>query len=133
WMGRLTGLVVLTAVVPSGVILSFEAKGGPMVTLGFLLSGAIVAAGMVYGVVFARRKKMASHAWAMRHVTAQMSVAVTSRAMLVALDIGGVDPDTAYVAALWIPVVASALVVEWISRRPILAFLKPHPAPGNLT
>jgi len=53
----------------------------------------------------------------MRHVVAQMSVAVTSRTMILALDARGVDPAVAYVIALWVPVLGSALVAELVSSR----------------
>jgi len=109
-LGRVTGGLVLFALVPSGVVLAFDAKGGVGVTAGFLLSAAIVAWFMVRGVAAARRRDVAAHRRAMRHVVAQMSVAVTSRALLVLLDAGGLDPDVAYVVALWGPVLASAAV-----------------------
>jgi uncharacterized membrane protein len=117
WLGRLSGMVVLFALVPSGVVLSFDAKGGAPVTAGFLLSAGIVAWFMARGVVAARRGDMALHQRAMRHVVGQMSVAVTSRAMLLGFDALGVDPDLAYVVALWVPVLASAAVVELLSLR----------------
>jgi hypothetical protein len=53
----------------------------------------------------------------MRHVVGQMSVAVVSRAMLLGLDYAGIDPDLAYVVALWGPVLASIAVVELLSLR----------------
>ena len=115
WLGRLTGALVLFALVPSGVVLSFDAKGGPVVGAGFLLSAAIVAGCSVQGILAARRRELVSHARAMRHVVAQMSVAVTSRAMLVGLDVAGMDPALAYVLALWIPVLASAAIAELVS------------------
>jgi uncharacterized membrane protein len=118
WLGRISGVIVLVALVPSGVVLAFDAKGGGVVTAGFLLSGAIIAAFMVRGVLAARRGDMAQHQRAMRHVLAQMSVAVTSRAMLLGFDAAGVDPDLAYVIALWGPVLVSAAVVELVSMRP---------------
>jgi hypothetical protein len=128
-LGRFTGMLVLFALVPSGCVLAFEAKGGLIVSAGFLLSAAIVAASMVLGVKAARRRNLTSHAHAMRHVLGQMSVAVVSRAMIVALDAFGMDPDVAYVVALWVPVLASVAVVEWLSRRLIwlrkpLAFIE---------
>jgi hypothetical protein len=52
----------------------------------------------------------------MGHVFAQMSVAITSRAMLMALDVAGVSPDLAYVVALWLPVVGSAVAAEMLSN-----------------
>ena len=117
WVGRATGVIVLFALLPSGVVLSFDAKGGSVVTVGFLLSAAIVAWAMVSGVSAARRRELVSHARSMRHVVGQMSVAVVSRALIVAFDALGVDPDVAYVAALWGPVLASFALVEMSSRR----------------
>jgi hypothetical protein len=48
-----------------------------------------------------------------------MSVAVTSRALLLGLDAVGIDPDLAYIVALWGPVLASAAVVELVSLRSV--------------
>ena len=61
-------------------------------TAGFLVSAAIVARFMVRGVLAARRGDIVLHRRAMRHVVAQMSVAVTSRAMLLGFDAVGVRP-----------------------------------------
>ncbi len=113
-LGRISGVLVLAALVPSGVVLAFSAKGGVPGTLGFLLSGAIVAGCMARGASAARRRKFASHRRAMRHVVAQMSVAVTSRALILGLDALGIDPELAYQLALWGPVLASAAVAEGI-------------------
>jgi hypothetical protein len=88
------------------------------VTAGFLLSALIVAGCTVQGVLAARRRELVAHARAMRHVFAQMSVAVTSRLMLVGLDVAGMDPDLAYVVALWVPVLASAAIAELVSPTP---------------
>lgn len=117
WLGRLSGVVVLVGLVPSGFVLAFDAKGGAPVTAGFLLSGAIVAAAMVRGVLAARRRDFVSHQRALRHVVGQMSVAVTSRALILVLDALGTDPDLSYVVALWAPVIATLVVVELVSSR----------------
>jgi len=117
-IGRISGVLVLFALLPSGVVLALSAKGGGVVTAGFLLSAAIVAFAMISGVRAARRRDLLAHARAMRHVLGQMSVAVVSRLMIVALDALGMDPEFAYVAALWVPVLASIAVVEWLCRRP---------------
>lgn len=120
WLGRVTGVLVLFALVPAGVVLAFDAKGGRVVTAGFLLSAAIVAGAMIAGVRAARRRDLIAHGRAMRHVVGQMSVAVISRALIVGLDALGVDPNIAYVAALWGPVLASAAVVELMCRRSLI-------------
>jgi uncharacterized membrane protein YozB (DUF420 family) len=112
WLGRFTGILVLVGLVPSGAVLAFDAKGGPVVTVGFLVSAVLVAWFMVGGIVVARRRDLVAHRRAMRHVVAQMSVAVSSRILLVGFDALGVDPDRAYVIALWVPVILSAAIVE---------------------
>jgi uncharacterized membrane protein len=112
WLGRAAGMIILFALAPSGAVLAFDAKGGAFVTAGFLLSDALVAFFMMKGIAAARRRDLVTHRRAMGHVFAQMSVAVTSRAMLMALDVAGVSPDLAYVVALWIPVVGSAAAAE---------------------
>lgn len=125
-LGRATGIIVLSALVPSGIVLSFEAKGGFPVTLGFLLSAAIIAFAMLRGISAARARSFTAHRRAMHHVVAQMSVAVSSRVLIVGLDVSGVEPNLAYLLALWIPVVASALVAELVSNpSPLRVFFNP--------
>ena len=111
-IGRSVCGLVLIALVPSGVVLAFDAKGGTVVTAGFLLSAAIVAGCTIGGAMAARRRDFGSHRRAMRHVVGQMSVAVASRAMIVGFAVAGLDPDIAYVVALWVPVLAAVAVVE---------------------
>jgi hypothetical protein len=119
WLGRATGAIVLAALVPSGLYLSLFAKGGAPATVGFALTGLIVALAMVRGVRRARANDYVGHRRAMLHVLAQLSVAVTSRTLLTLLDAIGIDPDAAYLFALWVPVLASAGFVEvYVSRRP---------------
>ena len=119
WLGRATGAVVLAALVPSGLYLSWFAKGGAPATVGFALSGLIVALAMLQGIRRARAKDTAGHRRCMLHVLAQLSVAVTSRTLLILLDAVGIDPDAAYLFALWVPVLASAGFVEvFVLRRP---------------
>jgi Predicted membrane protein (DUF2306) len=124
WLGRSTGILVLFLLVPSGVVLAFDAKGGAAGTAGFLLSAAIVAVAMLGGVAAARRRDFVTHRRAMRHVVGQMSVAVSSRALIVAFDAAGLAPGVAYLLALWGPVLATALVVELASRPSLFARLR---------
>jgi uncharacterized membrane protein len=124
WLGRFSGMLVLFALVPSGIVLAFDAKGGMLITAGFLLSAAIVAGCMANGVLAARRRDFGSHRRMMRHVVAQMSVAVSSRALIVGLDALGIDPDVSYVVALWGPVLLSAGIAELVSVRSLPGLAK---------
>ncbi|MDX2014129.1 MAG: DUF2306 domain-containing protein [Myxococcaceae bacterium] len=116
WLGRVTGGVVLLALVPSGAVLSLEATGGLPSTLGFLVSGGLIAFFMTRGILAARRHHVQAHRRATWHVLAQMSVAVSSRVLLIAFEAAGLEHEPAYIAALWGPVVCSALAVEVLSR-----------------
>lgn len=126
WLGRVAGMILLALLVPSGTVLAFDAKGGRFVTAGFLLSGAIVAWCTVRGVLAARRGDLVAHRRSMAQVFAQMSVAVTSRAMLVAAGFAEFDPDRSYVVALWVPVLGSALVAYLVSlpRGTVVSFFE---------
>jgi hypothetical protein len=117
WLGRVTATLLLFALVPSGVYLSLFAKGGLPSTVGFLLSGTIVAVGMVRGVAAARARRFLEHRRWVLHVLAQLSVAVTSRTMLFGFDAAGVDEQLAYLVSLWLPVVGSFALVELMSPR----------------
>jgi hypothetical protein len=115
WLGRFVGGVVLLGLLPSGFYLSGFAKGGVWGTLGFVLSGAIVMVAMVQAVRAARASQYLAHRRFTLHVLAQLSVAVTSRALLFGLDAANLDPEVGYLLALWLPVCASAAVVEYLS------------------
>jgi uncharacterized membrane protein len=117
WLGRGAGVVVLTALCPSGFFLALFAKGGAPATMGFMLSGAIVMVATVRGVRTARAADFAAHRRWMSHVLAQLSVAVTSRALLFVFDAADVNADVAYLISLWLPVVAGAAVVEVVAPR----------------
>ncbi len=116
-MGRVTGVVVLLGLAPSGAYLSLFAKGGVPSTVGFLVSDIIVVVAMVAGVRSARAGRFNEHRRAMWHVLAQLSVAVSSRAMLFAFDALNVEAEGAYLLSLWLPVVLSAVAVETFVHR----------------
>jgi hypothetical protein len=117
WVGRTTGFAVLFALAPSGIYMAFFAKGGPLGTLGFLLSGAITVVAMVQGIRKARARRFADHRRAALHVLAQLSVAVTSRVLLVLLEVTGLASEPAYLLALWLPVLGSAALVQLTLRK----------------
>ena len=112
WLGRVTAFAVLFTLVPSGGYLALSAKGGVPSTVGFLVSGAITAFAMIQAVRTARARDFTAHRRYSAHVLAQLSVAITSRALLVVFDRAAIDPELAYLVALWVPVVGSALVAE---------------------
>jgi len=117
WLGRVTAAAALLALVPSGLYLAWFAKGGLPSTVGFTLSGAIVAAGMIQGIRTARARRFVEHRRWVLHVLAQLGVAVASRAMLFGFDAAGVDEQLAYLVSLWLPVAGGFGLVELLSTR----------------
>ena len=118
WLGRVTGAVIVLAMVPSGMYLALFARGGWISTFGFWLTGAITFVAMAKSIQAARAGDMRRHRRFSAHVVAQLSVAVVSRLLLVAADAAEVDGTWVYVAALWVPVTGSALVAElWTLPR----------------
>ena len=113
YSGRLIGGLVIGVLAPTGFYLAFFARGGVGATLGFLLTGAIVLVAMVQAIRAARAKQFAQHRRFTFHVLGQLSVAVTSRAMLHLLESSSnFDPDIAYLISLWIPVLGTFALVE---------------------
>jgi len=115
YCGRVIGSVILAVLVPSGFYLSFFARGGWGATLGFCLSGAIVGVAMAQGIRAARAKQYARHRRFTFHVLGQLSVAVSSRAMLFVLGYSTFDPDFGYLLSLWIPVLGTFALVEFLA------------------
>lgn len=112
--GRAVGGLVIAVLTPTGFYLAFFARGGWGATAGFLLSGAIVMAAMIQAIRAARAKRYASHRRFTFHVLGQLSVAVTSRALLFVLESSNLDPDFAYLVSLWIPVLGTFALVEFM-------------------
>jgi hypothetical protein len=110
--GRLTGVLVVALLTPTGFYLALFARGGRGATLGFLLTGGIVLWAMLQAIRAARARRYASHRRFALHVVGQLSVAVTSRAMLFVLESSNMDPDLAYLVSLWMPVLGTFALVE---------------------
>jgi uncharacterized membrane protein len=115
WLGRATGALILCAVVPTGMYLALFAQGGLITTLGFWLTGVITFVAMLKSIQSARAKNMKAHRRFSTHVAAQLSVAVLSRFLLLGAETFGLYDAWAYIAALWLPVLACALVAELVT------------------
>ena len=115
WLGRLSALVIVAGVVPSGMYLALFAQGGMVTTLGFWLTGAITLLAMLKSVQSARAGDMKAHRRFSAHVAAQLAVAVVSRFLLMGAELSGIYAEWVYVAALWLPVVGCALVAELVT------------------
>lgn len=116
-LGRVVAVVVVFAVAPSACVLAFAAKGGLPSTAGFLLSTGLTTWAMVRAVGAAREGREDEHRRFALHVTAQLSVAVTSRAILRLTFDTSMDPTVAYWLSLWAPMLVGVVVVETLTRQ----------------
>ena len=126
WLGRVTGALVLLAVVPSGLYLSFFAQGGLITTTGFWLTGLIAFAAMAKSIERARARDFKAHRRFSAHVAAQLSVAVFSRLMLVTAEHVELYSTWVYIAALWLPVIGCAVAAELLTGSRSSAKGSPH-------
>jgi uncharacterized membrane protein len=126
WLGRITAAVVVFAVVPSGMYLALFAQGGLMSTLGFWLTGLITFVAMVNSVRAARARDMKAHRRFSTHVVAQLAVAVVSRFLLVGAEELGLYSPWVYIAALWVPVLACAVIAEVLTGPRLLPNVFPR-------
>jgi uncharacterized membrane protein len=124
WLGRVTGGLILCVVVPSGMYLALFAQGGLPSTLGFWLTGVITFVAMFKSIERARAKDMKAHRRFSSHVVAQLTVAVLSRFLLAYAESLGLYSEWVYIAALWLPVLACALVAELVAGPPLFSVAK---------
>jgi uncharacterized membrane protein len=116
WVGRFAGVLVVFAAVPSGLYLAFFAEGGWPSTLGFLLTSVITLVAMLKSVTAVRAGHVAAHRRYSTHVTAQLSVAVSSRILLFGADLIELREPWVFAAALWLPVLTSVALAECVAR-----------------
>lgn len=115
WLGRITGVLVLLGVVPTGMYLALFAQGGLITTLGFWLTGLIAFVAMAKSIQCARARDMKAHRRFGTHVAAQLAVAVISRFLLLGAEQIELYGEWVYIAALWLPVIACFLVAELLT------------------
>lgn len=118
WLGRITGLLVLLLVVPTGAYLALFAQGGWLTTFGFWLTGGITFVAMCRSIMSARAGQLVAHRRFSAHVVAQLSVAVVSRLLLIAAELGELYGEWTYLASLWVPVLACAWLAELVTSSP---------------
>jgi len=120
WLGRVTGLLILCVVVPTGVYLALFAQGGLVTAVGFWLTGALTFVAMLKSIQSARAKDFKGHRRFSAHVVAQLAVAVLSRFLLAGADMLDLYEPWVYVAALWVPVLGCALFAELLTGARLL-------------
>ncbi|HEX7846995.1 MAG TPA: DUF2306 domain-containing protein [Chitinophagaceae bacterium] len=123
WSGRLYVFVVLFLGAPTGLYMSFFAKGSFWERALFMFMAIFWFITTLYGLTTIRKKNVLSHKiWMMRSYAMAMT-AVTFRVYHIAFYLLGWDHLENYESSLWISVIGNMLFAEWLIYRKSKSYL----------
>ena len=115
-MGRIYCAAVLVAGV-TGVLIGFNAKGGPIAQSGFVLLAVIWLIATFRALQVVRLGQIGLHQeWMIRSIALTFA-GVTLRIILPAQLVSGISLDVAYPIVAWLCWVPNLVVVEYFIRR----------------
>ena len=124
WMGKIYVLVVLILGAPTGVYMSFFAKGGFLERLLFMFMAIYWFFSTMKGLQSIKEKNVLAHKnWMIRSYSMAMT-AVTFRIYHILFYYYGVDHLHNYEISLWISVLGNMLVAEYFIFRKSKSYLK---------
>ncbi len=124
WSGRLYVFVVLFLGAPTGLYMSFFAKGSFWERALFMFMAAFWFITTLYGLSTILKKNVLAHKiWMIRSYAMAMT-AVTFRVYHIVFYLLGWDHLENYELSLWISVIGNMLVAEWIIYRKSRNYLK---------
>jgi hypothetical protein len=117
WSGKVYVLVVLVLGAPTGLYMSFFAKGSFWERLLFMFMAATWFITTLYGYTTIRKKNIVAHkVWMIRSYAMAMT-AVTFRIYHIIFYLLDWDHLENYELSLWISVLGNMLIAEWIIYR----------------
>jgi hypothetical protein len=124
WMGKIYVLVVLIIGAPTGLYMSFFAKGSFWERMLFMFMAIYWFFGTAKGLQTIKEKNVLAHKnWMIRSYSMAMT-AVTFRIYHILFDYYGVDHLYNYEISLWISVLGNMLVAEYYIFRRSKSYLK---------
>lgn len=124
WSGRLYVFVVLFLGAPTGLYMSFFAKGSFWERALFMFMAAFWFITTLYGLTTIRKKNVIAHKiWMIRSYSMAMT-AVTFRVYHLVFYMMGWDHLENYELSLWLSVIGNMLFAEWIIYRKSKSYLR---------
>jgi hypothetical protein len=124
WSGRVYVFVVLFLGAPTGLYLSFFAKGSIWERSLFMFMASFWFISTFYGLTTILKKNVLSHkVWMIRSYAMTMT-AVTFRVYHIVFYLLGWDHLKNYELSLWISVLGNMLIAEWIIYRKSKSYLQ---------
>src|SRR5262249_7426201 len=123
WLGRIQVMILVLFVLPSSVVMSRYAFGGPLAGLSFLVLFVATAGCAVVGVVHARGRRFDQHRrWMLRTFVLLCSAVVLRLISGAAGLIGVPSPEQAYICAAWsswlVPLAGFEVLWRLLTQRP---------------
>jgi hypothetical protein len=124
WSGKVYVAVVLFLAAPTGLYMSFFAKGGFWERVLFMFMAGFWFITTFYGFTTIHKKNVLAHKiWMMRSYAMAMT-AVTFRLYHIAFYLAGWSHLENYEISLWISVIGNMLFAEYIIYRKSRSYLK---------
>lgn len=124
YAGRIYVFVVLVLGAPTGLYMSFFAKGGYWEKACFIFMALFWFLSTYMGLETVRKKNIVAHShWMIRSYSMALT-AVTFRVYHLLFFYAGMDHFNNYAVSLWISVVGNMLVAEYIIYRKSNSYLK---------
>ena len=122
--GKIYVFIVLFLGAPTGLYMSFFAKGSFWERILFMFMAGFWFITTLYGLITIRKKNVLAHKiWMMRSYAMAMT-AVTFRVYHIIFYLLGWDHLENYELSLWISVIGNMLFTEWIIYRKSRSYLK---------
>ena len=113
YLGHIYALSILTLVFPTGVALSFVAKGGTSGTVGFLFLSVATLVTLLLGMIAIFKRNIKSHqAWITRSF-ALVTTAITFRSLQLMIAQTDISPETNYQLSLWLSIAINLSLAEY--------------------
>ena len=113
YLGHIYALSIITTVFPTGVALSFVAKGGTSGMIGFLFLSIATLATLILGMVAIFKRNIKSHqAWITRSF-ALVTTAITFRTLQILFSSLSMTVETNYQLSLWLSIGINLILAEY--------------------
>ncbi len=113
YLGHLYALSIITLVFPTGIALSFVAKGGTSGMIGFLFLAVATLFTLILGMIAIFKRNIKSHqAWITRSF-ALITTAITFRALQISFSMTDISPEANYQLSLWLSIAINLLLAEY--------------------
>ena len=116
-LGHIYALSIITLVFPTGVALSFVAKGGTSGMVGFLFLAIATLATLILGMIAIFKRNIKSHqAWITRSF-ALVTTAITFRTLQIGLSFLEISAETNYQLSLWLSIAINLILAEYYLHK----------------